>query len=69
MNIPDCYEAYWQEEMRQKAMDIYMEKLPTCCICGKKIRENEIYHEAYGKYVCTGCNDELEVNVGYVEVD
>jgi hypothetical protein len=68
-DIPDCYEAYRQEEMRQRAMDIYMDMLPTCCICEEKIREDETYHEAFGVCVCNMCFDELERNVEYVEID
>ena len=67
--IPDCYEAYAQEERRQRYLDEYTAKLPTCCICGLKIMEGEETHETRGKCVCASCMEELEENVNYVEVD
>jgi hypothetical protein len=67
--IPDCYEAYRQEEARQAAWDEHLEKLPTCCICGHKIMDGEDVHETRGKSVCAGCFEELAENVSYVEVD
>lgn len=67
--IPDCYEAYVQEERRQKEWDEYAEKLPVCVICGSMIMEGEDVHETRGKCVCASCMDELAENVGRVEVD
>lgn len=67
--MPDCYEAYVQEERRQQAWDEHLEKLPTCCICGHKIMDGEEVHESKGRCVCADCMDELAENVGYVEVD
>ena len=67
--VPDCYEAYNQEEQRQAAWDEHLEKLPTCCICGHKIMDGEDVHETRGKSVCASCFEELAENVGYVEVD
>jgi hypothetical protein len=69
MKIPDCYEAFAQEEQRQAAWDEYLEKLPTCCICGHKIMDGEDVHEARGKSVCASCMEELAENVGCVEVE
>lgn len=69
MQIPDCYEAYLQEEKRQMAWDEHLEKLPTCVICGHKIMDGEDVHETRGKCVCAGCMEELTENVGRVEVD
>ena len=66
--IPNCYEAYAQEEQRQNAWDVYASKLPVCVICGERIREGEDVHEAHGKKVCAACMEELEENFGYVEV-
>lgn len=67
--IPDCYEAYAQEERRQKRWDEYCENLPTCCICGQKIMEGEISHETRGKCVCDSCMEELIENAERVEVE
>ena len=67
--MSDCYEAYRQEERRQAAWDIHLEKLPTCVICGQKIMDGEDVHEARGKCVCASCMEELNENIGYVEVD
>lgn len=67
--IPDCWEADRQEMQRQKEWDIYLEKLPTCAICGHKIMEGENVHETRGKSVCTGCMEELTENESYVEAD
>lgn len=69
MEIPDCYEAYRQEEARQNAWDIYLSKLPVCDICGEKIHEGYPVHEHRGKCVCGDCMDALFENQGYVEVD
>lgn len=69
MRIPDCYEAYSQEEQRQREMDEYMEKLPTCVICGKKIREGDAVSETRRKHVCAYCMEELSENSYRVEVD
>ena len=69
MKIPDCYEAFAQEDRRQAAWDEYQEKLPTCCICGHKIMDGEDVHEARGKSVCASCMEELAENVGCVEVE
>ena len=69
--IPDCYEAYRQEEQRQKAWDEYFEKLPECCICGHKIIEGNEVHVSHGKAVCSGCMEELteQETVFRMEVD
>lgn len=69
MLTPDCWEADRQEDLRQMAWDVYLERLPTCCICGNKIMEGEDVHETRGKSVCASCMEELEENVGYVEAD
>lgn len=69
MKIPDCYEGYRQEEERQRAWDEYMEKLPICCICGKRVRENEPYHTSINKSVCFSCFDELLENETLCEVE
>lgn len=69
MKMPDCYEAYRQEEQRQAAWDVYNAKLPECCICGCKIMDGEDVHETRGRCVCASCMDELIENRGYVEVD
>lgn len=69
MQIPDCYEAYRQEEARQRSWDIYLSKLPTCLICGEKIHSGQEQYEAHGKCVCAYCLDELTENSSIVEVD
>lgn len=69
MKMPDCYEAYRQEDRQQREMDLYMEKLPACCICGDKIPEGEKAHKTRGKLVCAYCMDELEEDYFFVEVD
>ena len=67
--IPDCYEAYYQEDRRQEAWDHYLAKLPVCVICGEHIHEGQTVHESGGKFVCSSCMDELTENVGFVEVN
>ena len=67
--IPDCWEADMQEMRRQKAWDVHLEKLPTCAICGHKIMDGEVVHETRGKSVCDSCMEELNENMGRVEVD
>lgn len=66
--VPDCYEAFLQEERRQMEGDEHLEKLPTCCICGQKIPEGNEAHQTRGKCVCGYCFDELEEDVFFVEV-
>lgn len=67
--IPDCYEGYYQEEQRQASWDRHFGKLPTCCVCGRKIMDGDRVFEASGKSVCVSCMEELYENEGYVEVD
>lgn len=50
-------------------MDLYMDRLPACCICGDKIPEGEKAHQTRGKCVCGYCFDELEEDVFFVEVE
>lgn len=67
MQIPDCYEAFQQDEARQEAWDMHLAKLPTCVICGKKIHNGQEVYESAGKSVCAYCFDDLAENVGIVE--
>lgn len=69
MQIPDCYEAFYQEDRRQKAWDRHLAKLPTCSICGKKIHNGEEVYSSKSKSVCAYCLDDLTENVGIVEVE
>ena len=66
--VPDCYEAFLQEERRQAGYDKRSAKWPRCVICGKKIHEGEEAHQTRGKCVCGYCFDELEEDVFYVEI-
>lgn len=68
MQIPDCYEAYRQEEERQAEWDNYMAKLPVCVICGERIQNGQDVYQSGGKSVCAYCFDDLNENVGIVEV-
>ena len=67
--IPDCYEAFAQEERRQAGYDKRSKNWPRCTICGKKIPEGEKAHQTRGKCVCDYCMDELEEDFFFVEVD
>lgn len=69
MQIPDCYEAFYQEDRRQEAWDAYMARLPVCVICGERVPEGQTVHESGGKFVCGYCMDELAENYGLVEVN
>ena len=69
MKIPDCYEAFYQEDRRQEAWDAYMARLPVCVICGEHVPEGQPVHESGGKFVCDCCMDDLNENIGIVEVD
>lgn len=69
MMIPDCYEAYRQEEARQRAWDEYLARLPKCCICGRTIHNHEPIFEAGGKCVCFECFDELSENESICDVE
>lgn len=69
MKIPDCYEAFYQEDKRQKAWDEYLARLPVCVICGEHVPEGQPVHESGGKFVCGCCMDDLNENIGIVEVD
>ena len=65
--IPDCYEAFAQEERRQAEYDKRSAKWPRCTICGKKIQAGDEAHQTRGKFVCAYCFDELEGDVFFVE--
>lgn len=69
MKIPDCYEAFYQEDRRQKAWDAYMARLPVCVICGERLYNGDEYHESGGKVVCGFCMDDLNEKLGIVEVN
>ena len=54
--IPDCYEAYTQEERRQAEWDSYLEGLPTCERCGKAIlQDTAVCIEGF--WYCDDCLD------------
>lgn len=62
MNIPDCYEAFAQEEARQARAD--RKRNRYCCFCNDPIAEGEIFYRlpyAFDDHlVCKSC--EYEIN-------
>ena len=58
MNIPDCYEAYAQEERRQAEWDEYLASLPTCEKCGNAIQQESAVC-LDGFWYCDKCLDRM----------
>lgn len=58
--IPDCYEAYQQEEARQQKWDSMVRKMPSCCICFRPMLPGDRAYTASCKKVCSDCMTDLE---------
>lgn len=67
--IPDCYEAYAQEERRQREWDNFADMLPTCTLCRRRLHPGEKFYTARYQIVCTRCKEELNENEDIVELD
>ena len=67
--IPDCYEAYRQEEQRQAEWDRYEEYLQKCHICGRPLYPGDKIHIANFFLVCPSCVEELTENEDIIELE
>lgn len=63
--IPD---PAYEEERRQMEWDEFVEDLPICTLCRRRLYPGTKFHTARYQIVCTHCKEELDENEDVVEV-
>lgn len=65
--IPKCYDPAHQAERREAEWDRFVEKLPTCTLCRRKLFPGQKLHTASYMIVCDSCVEELNDDYEIVE--
>jgi len=73
MNIPDCYDAVWQAERREAALDAREIRRLRCGCCGRVIELGEYYYTAARDgepfALCRSCKDDVDESETIMEED
>lgn len=68
MKLPDCYDPVFQVERREAEWDAFVDMLPVCTLCKRKLYPGDKFHTASYWIVCPRCVEELQENEDIVEV-
>ena len=60
--MPDCYDPAYQEDRRQAEWDRFVEDLPVCTLCRRRLYPGDKFHTARYMIVCRFCKEELDEN-------